>query len=427
MITFLLISFFVILAVGAPIAVALGLSSALCMIIFKNANIITMGQRMFEGMNSFALLAIPFYTFAGALMSRGGISKRIIDFCYSVTGHFTGGLAHVNVLASMVFAGISGSAVADTAGGGGLIMPEMIKKKYSKEFTVAVTAISSTIGIVIPPSIPMVVIAGILSVSTGRLFLSGIIPGILMGISQMAVSYWLAKKEGVPKEPGHIEFRRVLSALWSSLAALLMPFIIIGSIIFGFVSPTEAGVVAVVYGLLVGGLFYRELSWKDIWASLYETAKVSAKVFIIIGSAALFTKILTTAGFHLLVRNFLLGISTNPTVILCVICLIMLVVTTFMESIAALTLLMPVLYPVILEVGIDPIHFCCMMVVCIGIGLVTPPVGMCLYVACDIMKLPIGRGAVALLPFIAVTVLVVVFMLMFPAVILWPTGLIGVS
>ena len=426
MITFLLISFFVILAAGAPIAVALGLSSALCMIIFKNANIITMGQRMFEGMNSFALLAIPFYTFAGALMSRGGISKRIIDFCYSVTGHFTGGLAHVNVLASMVFAGISGSAVADTAGVGGLIMPEMIKKKYSKEFTVAVTAISSTIGIVIPPSIPMVVIAGILSVSTGRLFLSGIIPGILMGISQMAVSYWLAKKEGVPKEPGHIELKRVLATFWSSLAALLMPFIIIGSIIFGLVSPTEAGVVAVVYGLLVGGLLYRELSWKDIWASLYETAKVSAKVFIIIGSAALFTKILTTAGFHLLVRNFLLGISTNPTVILSVICIIMLIVTTFMESIAALTLLMPVLYPVIVEVGIDPIHFCCMMVVCIGIGLVTPPVGMCLYVACDIMKLPIGRGAVALLPFIAVTVLVVIFMLAFPAVILWPTSLIGV-
>jgi tripartite ATP-independent transporter DctM subunit len=206
-----------------------------------------------------------------------------------------------------------------------------------------------------------------------------------------------------------------------------MPFIIIGSIVTGMVSPTEAGVIAVVYGLLVGGLLYRELSWKDIWASLYETARVSAKVFIIIGSAALFTKILTTAGFHLYVRNFLLGISTNPTVILCVICLIMLIVTTFMESIAALTLLMPVLYPVVLEVGIDPIHFCCMMVVCIGIGLVTPPVGMCLYVACDIMKLPIGKGARALLPFIYVTILVVVIMLAFPAIVLWPTTWIGVS
>ncbi len=425
MITFLLISFFVILVFGAPIAVALGLSSALCMMVFHNANLITIAQRMFEGMNSFALLAIPFYTFAGALMSRGGISKRIIDFCYSVTGHFIGGLAHVNVLASMVFAGISGSAVADTAGVGGLIMPEMVKKKYSKEFTVAVTAISSTIGIVIPPSIPMVVIAGILSVSTGKLFLSGIIPGILMGVSQMIVSYFIARKEGVPKEPGHIEIRRVVSTLWSSLAAIIMPFLIIGSIIMGVVSPTEAGVIAVIYGLLVGGLIYRELTLRDIWNSLYESARVSAKVFIIIGSASLFTKILTTAGFHLYVRDFLLGISTNPTVILVIICLILLIVTTFMESIATLTLLMPVLYPIVLEVGIDPIFFCIMVVVCIGIGLVTPPVGMCLYVACDIMKISIAKGSLALVPFIIATLLVMVFMLMFPNVVLWPTQWIG--
>ncbi|MCD8139376.1 MAG: TRAP transporter large permease [Planctomycetaceae bacterium] len=425
MITFLLSSFFVILAFGAPIAVALGLSSALCMLLFKNANIITMAQRMFEGMNSFALLAIPFYTFAGALMSKGGISKRIIDFCYSIAGHVIGGLAHVNVLASMVFAGISGSAVADTAGVGGLLMPEMVRKKYSKEFTVAVTAISSTIGIVIPPSIPMVVIAGILSVSTGKLFLSGIIPGILMGVSQMVVAYFLAKKEGVPKEEGHIEFKRVAQTLWSSLAAILMPFIIIGSIVMGVVSPTEAGVIAVLYGLLVGGLLYRELTLKYIWDSLRETAKVSAKVFIIIGAAALFTKILTTAGFHIYVRNALLGISTNPTVVLLIIMVIMLVVTTFMESIAALTLLMPVLYPIVLEVGIDPIFFYCIVVVCIGIGLVTPPVGMCLYVACDIMKLPISRGAWALLPFMVATVACLVLMLVFPQLVLWPTTWIG--
>lgn len=427
MITFTLISFFAILAFGAPIAVALGLASAMSLMIFKNANIITIASRMFEGMNSFALLAIPFYTFAGALMSKGGISKRIIDFCYSVAGHFYGGLAHVNVLASMVFAGISGSAVADTAGVGGLIMPEMIKKKYSKEFTVAVTAISSTIGIVIPPSIPMVVIAGILNVSTGKLFLSGIIPGIFMGVSQMIVSYFLAKKEGVPKEEGHIELKRVVSALWSSLAAICMPFVIIGSIIFGVVSPTEAGVVAVVYGLLVGGLLYRELTLKDIWDALYDTARVSAKVFIIIGAAALFTKLLTTAGFHIYVRNAMLGISTSPTVIMIIVIIIMLIVTTFMESIAALTLLMPVLYPVAVEVGIDPIFFCCMVVVCIGVGLVTPPVGMCLYVACDIMNLSITKGARALIPFIIATVICMLAMMLLPDLVLWPTKLISVG
>ncbi|HHV17925.1 MAG TPA: TRAP transporter large permease subunit, partial [Thermoanaerobacterales bacterium] len=198
MIKFLLISFFVILALGAPIAVALGLSSILGIIFVGGSNMVTVGQRVFEGMNSFALLAVPLFTFAGLVMGKGGIAKRIINFCYSIVGHVIGGLAHVNVLVSMIFGGISGAAVADTAGVSGLLMPQMMEKKYSKEFTVAVTAISSTIGIVIPPSIPMVVISGILGISTGKLFLGGIIPGILIGISQMIVSYFIAKKEGVP-------------------------------------------------------------------------------------------------------------------------------------------------------------------------------------------------------------------------------------
>ncbi len=199
MIAWLLISFFVLLFLGVPIAMSLGLSAMGGILFLGGGSTVTIAQRMFEGMNSFALLAIPLYTFAGFTMSKGGISKRLMDFCYSIVGHIYGGLAHVNVLSSMIFAGISGSAVADTAGVSGMFMPEMIRKGYSKNFTVAVTAISSTIGIIIPPSIPMVVIAGILGISTGKLFLGGIIPGILCGLAQMIVSYFLAKKEGVPK------------------------------------------------------------------------------------------------------------------------------------------------------------------------------------------------------------------------------------
>lgn len=424
MIAFLLICFFVILALGAPIAVALGLSSILGILFLGGSNMVTVGQRVFEGMNSFALLAIPLYTFAGLLMGKGGIAKRIINFCYSITGYVTGGLAHVNVLASMVFAGISGSAVADTAGVSGLLMPEMVEKKYSKKFTVAVTAISSTIGIIIPPSIPMVVIGGILGVSTGKLFLGGIIPGILLGIAQMVVSYFVAKKEGVPKEKGRIQLKNIWKAFVESIWALLMPFIIIGSIVSGIVSPTEAGVIAVVYGLIVGGLVYRELKWEDIKEAFYNTAKTSGKIFIIIGTAALFTKLLTTAGFHIFVRDFLLSISTNSTVILIIILLIILIVTTFMESIATLTLLMPVLYPVTQAVGIDPTVFCVLVVVCIGVGLVTPPVGMCLYVACDLMKIKIGPAAKALLPFLAATLFVIAILILFPQLILWPASFI---
>lgn len=225
MIAWLLISFFVLLFLGVPIAMSLGLSAMGGILFLGGGSTVTIAQRMFEGMNSFALLAIPLYTFAGFTMSKGGISKRLMDFCYSIVGHIYGGLAHVNVLSSMIFAGISGSAVADTAGVSGMFMPEMIRKGYSKNFTVAVTAISSTIGIIIPPSIPMVVIAGICGISTGKLFLGGIIPGILCGLAQMIVSYFLAKKEGVPKEPGHFTIGPVLHGLWESWPALLMPII----------------------------------------------------------------------------------------------------------------------------------------------------------------------------------------------------------
>lgn len=425
MIAFLAIAFTIILVLGAPIAVALGLSSMLGIVFVDGStNLVTIGQRVFEGINSFALLAVPLYTFAGLVMSSGGIAKRLIDFCYSIVGHIYGGLAHVNVLASMVFAGISGSAAADTAGVSGMLMPQMVKRGYSKEFTVAVTAISSTIGIIIPPSIPMVVIAGILGISTGKMFVGGIIPGIILGISQMIVSYFIAKKENVPREEGHFEIKGVWDAFISSVWALAMPAIIIGSIISGVVSPTEAGVIAVLYGLFVGGFVYKELTFKAVIQALVDTCKTCGKIFILIGSASLFTKLLTTAGLHLLVQNFLLSISTNPTVILVCILVIVLIVTCFMESIATLTLLMPVFYPVTLAVGIDPIVFSVLVVVCIGVGLVTPPVGMCLYVACDLMDLKIGPASKALIPFILATFVCIALFIAFPQVITWPASFI---
>ena len=309
MIAWLLISFFVLLFLGVPIAMSLGLSAMGGILFLGGGSTVTIAQRMFEGMNSFALLAIPLYTFAGFTMSKGGISKRLMDFCYSIVGHIYGGLAHVNVLSSMIFAGISGSAVADTAGVSGMFMPEMIRKGYSKNFTVAVTAISSTIGIIIPPSIPMVVIAGICGISTGKLFLGGIIPGVLCGLAQMIVSYFMAKKEGVPKEPGHFTIGPVLHGLWESWPALLMPIIIVGTITMGIVSPTEAGVIAVVYGLFAGGIIYRELKWEDIKFAFAETVRTSGRIFIVIGAAKLYTVMLTTAGFDKWVAKTMLGFS----------------------------------------------------------------------------------------------------------------------
>lgn len=416
MITWLLAAFAVLMFLGVPIGLSLGLA-AIGGIIIDGTSLVTITQRMFEGMNSWALLAVPLYTFAGYTMSKGGISDRLMDFCYSLVGHIYGGLAHVNVLASMIFAGISGSAVADTAGVSGMFMPKMVKQGYSKEFTVSVTAVSSTIGIIIPPSIPMVVIAGICSISTGKMFLGGIIPGILIGISQMVLSYFFAKKEGVKPEEGRFRLSEVWRTFKGSWPALLMPLVIIGTITSGIVSPTEAGAIAVLYGLICGGLVYKELKWEDIKFALTETVRVSARIFVVIGGAKLYTIMLTTAGFDKWLTGAMLGVSTDPTVILIMILLLFFIVTMFMESIAALTLFMPIIFPIAMSVGIDPIVLGVLVTVVIGIGLVTPPVGMCLYVAADLMKIKVSTTFKYLIPYIIGTFVCIAICILFPQLI----------
>lgn len=425
MIAWLLISFAVMMVLGVPIGISLGLSAMGGIIFLDGGSLVTVTQRMFEGMNSWALLAVPLYTFAGYTMSKGGISKRLMDFCYSIVGHIYGGLAHVNVLASMIFAGISGSAVADTAGVSGMFMPEMVRKGYSKELSVTVTAVSSTIGIIIPPSIPMVVIAGICGISTGKMFLGGILPGILIGIVQMVISYFFAKKEGVQPESGRFTFKELGRTFLGSWPALLMPFVIITTITSGVVSPTEAGAIAVVYGLFCGGIVYKELKLEDIKFCFTETVRVSARIFVVIAGAKLYTILLTTAGFDRWLTGVMLGVSTSPTVILAMILLLFFFVTMFMESIAALTLFMPIVFPIAMSVGVDPIVLGVLVTCMIGVGLVTPPVGMCLYVACDLMKIRIGSTFKYLLWYILGSFVVFGICMAFPSLITAAGALMG--
>ena len=424
MIVWLLGSFAVMMLLGVPIGISLGLSAMGGIVLFDQGSLVTVCQRMFEGMNSWALLAIPLYTFAGYTMSKGGISDRLMEFCYSIVGHIYGGLAHVNVLSSMIFAGISGSAVADTAGVSGMFMPTMIKKGYSEQLTVAVTAISSTIGIIIPPSIPMVVIAGICNISTGKMFLGGILPGILCGLAQMILCYIFAKKEKVDKEPGHFELKPVWVSFKASLPALIMPVLIVGSITSGIVSPTEAGALAVLYGLLVGKFVYHAITLEDLKFAFKETVRVSARIFTVIGSAKLFTIMLTTAGFDKWMTDRMLGISENPVVILIMILLLFFIVTMFMESIATLTLFMPIVFPIAMAVGIDPIILGVLVTVVIGIGRVTPPVGMCIYVACDLRHITVGSTMKYLMPFILGSIAVVALLIMCPVLITGPGSLL---
>jgi len=399
MIPILLISFFIFLALGFPIAVSLGLSSlvGLC---WQPMNPMIVVQRMFVAVDSFPLMAVPLYMLAGFLMSSGGISRRLVAFSNALVGHITGGLAHVNILASMFFAGISGSAVADTAGIGNILIPSMVKQNYERSYSTAVTAISSTIGIVIPPSIPMVIIGAMLSVSVGKLFLGGILPGLIIGFCLMFTAYLIARRKGFGKTHQRLSLKVVGQTFFKAFWSLLMPVIIVGGIVGGVVTPTEAGAIAVTYALVVGIFIYRELTMPAIYECLWRTGFQTAKVFFVIATAGLYTWLLTANGFPILVGNFLLSITEDPLIMMALIVVILLIVTTFMESLATLILLLPILFPVAQQVGIDPIYFGVMVVISIGIGLVTPPVGLCLYVAADIAGVSIPRASKALIPFI---------------------------
>lgn len=404
MIPILLVSFFVFLALGVPIAIALGLSCLLGLTLEPTIPLVVIAQRMFVAVDSFALMAVPLYLLAGYLMNAGGMSTRIVKFSRSLMGNITGGMAHVNILASMIFAGISGSAVADTAGIGNIMIPAMIRQKYSRPFTAAVTSISSTVGIVIPPSIPMVIIGAMLGISVGKLFLGGIIPGLLIGFVLMIVAYSLAKKALVRRSSERCSIKNILKTFMESFWALLTPIIVVGGIVTGAFTPTEAGAAAVAYALVIGLFVYRELTLRDIYECLSMAGLSTAKVFFIIAAAGLYSWLLTANGFPRLVGDFLASITRSPSVMMLLIFAILLAITMFMESIAALILLLPILFPVTQQVGIDPVHFGVMVVISVGIGLVTPPVGLCLYVASDIAGVRITETSRALVPFVAVMI-----------------------
>jgi C4-dicarboxylate transporter DctM subunit len=333
-------------------------------------------------------------------------------------GHISGGLAHVNILASMIFGGISGSAVADTAGIGNILIPEMHRRGYGRPYAAAVTAVSSTLGIVIPPSIPMVIIGAMLGVSVGRLFLGGVVPGLLIGLTLMSVAFLHGWRGGTAS--GSFRLREAAASFARAFWALLMPVLIVVGIVAGAFTPTEAGAGAVVYALVVSAAVYRELSFGALGEALCQTALATGRVFFLIATAGLFSWLLTVNGFPETVGRALASLTTSPEIMLLLIVAILLGVTTFMESIAALVLLLPVLFPVAREVGIDPIHFGVVVVVSIGIGLVTPPVGLCLFVASDIADVDMGATTRAAVPFLAAMIALLLLLVFVPRLV---TGL----
>lgn len=423
MIALLLCVFLVCILLRFPIAFSLGLS-CLAYLLVSGTPLIVLPMKMYSGIDVFVLLSIPGFILAGNLMNQGGLTEKIIAFCNHLVGHVRGGLALANIAASMLFAGISGTAISDTASIGSVMIPAMKKEGYDADFACAVTAASSTVGPIIPPSVSMIIAATLTGLSVGKLFLAGAVPGFLLGFSLLAYTYYVSRKRGYPKH-ARSSLRQIGRGFVDTFWALLMTVIILYGIIGGLFTPTEASIVAVLYALVMGTFVYRKLTWRRSLVVVLDSLRTSAALMVLIGFANLFGYILIVERLPQVVSAGILGFTDNPYVVLLLINLLLIFVGTFMETIAALLILFPILLKVALAVGVDPIHFSVIALLNLMIGLTTPPLGVCLFVAAGIGKVPIGAVSRAGFPFLLVSLGVLTLVTLFPGLSLWLVGVFG--
>ncbi len=415
MVGVLFISFLVCLAVGVPVAFSLGIASCLYFL-GSGMPIVQFAQRFFAGMDSFTLLCIPGFTLAGNLMNQGGISDKLLGFADALVGHLRGGLAYANILASMVFAGISGTALADTVALGGIEIPMMVQQGYDTPFSVAVTASSSCMGPIIPPSVPMIIAATMTGLSVSKMFMAGIFPGILMGGSMCLVCYLEAKKKKYPKRDKMLSFKEILKAGREAIWAIIMTAIILFGIMGGVMTPTEASIVCVAYGTIVSFFIYRKLNLKSFYACLKQTLSSAAAIMALVAFANVFAYIMTKERIPNMIADAMLTLTTNKFLILLLINLFLIFVGMFMETIAAILILFPVLLQVATQVGVNPIQFGLICVMNLVIGLTTPPVGVCLFAATAIGGNKLSENVKALAPFMIALFAVLLLVTYVPAV-----------
>ena len=408
----LAISFFVLLFLGAPVFVVLGLPSALYLVI-EGLPLELVPQRFFTGLDIFLLLAIPLFMLAGAVMNAGHLTDRLVEFSQAVIGKVRGGLAMVNVLTSMFFAGITGSAVADASAIGSMMIPMMSKQGYPKAFSVAVTAASSIIGPIIPPSIVFIMYGVLASTSIIDLFLAGIVPGILLGLSQMAVIQLMAtRRDFAAGSP--TSFSKIIHTGIRAIPAMILPFIILGGILGGVFTPTEAGAVAVLYGVIMAGLVYRKLTAPTVVRIGLNVGRNLGELLLIIGASNLLAWILAAEQVPQRIAEGMLFISTEPVVLLLLINLVLFIVGMFLDTFPALIILTPVLLPIAEGIGVDRLHLGVIMVLNLMVGTVTPPVGVCLFIACNIGKVEVEAAIKEILPFILASMFVVLLITFVP-------------
>ena len=414
----------VLFLIGIPIIFVLDLVSFAYVMISENYNMmIVFPHRMFKGMDMFVLLAIPLFTLAGNLMNAGGISGRLIDLVKSAIGHITGGLAQVNIGASMLFSGISGSAVADSSAMGSILIPAMVKDGYAPDFSAAITSVSSTVGPIIPPSIPFVIYASIGSVSVASLFMAGVFPGLLLGFSLMIAAYFYAKRRGIPKS-GSFVFSHFMTNLIRAIPALLFPLIILYGILGGIFTPTEAAAIAVVYAVVIGFFVHRELTLKSLMDNIVDTGILLGALAPIISTAAIFSWILGAESASTVITNVLFSFSQNKYLILLIINVFLLLVGMVLEPASAIILFTPILLPIATQLGVDPVHFGAILVLNLIIGLSTPPVGVCLFIGCRIACVSLEKISRAAFPFLVVAVIVLLIVTYTPKLVMYLPGLL---
>jgi tripartite ATP-independent transporter DctM subunit len=414
--------FFVLL--GLPIALCMGVTAVIFFVVLGQADVLLMlPARMYSGTTSFTLLAIPFFILAGNLMNTGGMTQRLVHFAQCLVGHIRGGLGHVTVVTNMIMAGMSGSAVADATGTATILIPAMEKAGYPRSFSAALVGAASTIGPIIPPSIPFVLFGSITGTSVGRLFLGGFLPGILMGIFLMATVAILAKRRGYRREE-RASRHELLVATLQATPAWGAPIIIIGGILAGVFTPTEAAVVASIYALILGMLVYGEIKVADLPRILWETIQSTVQVLFIVAAASIFGFLLVRQQVPMALVEGMMSLSATPWVILVVINVILLILGCFMEAIAIMLLTIPIFMPLVTKVGVDPVHFGVLLTLNLMVGLLTPPVGMVLYAVSSVSKVPMWTLARELGPYILALTVCLGLVTYVPGLVVWLPNLV---
>ena len=409
------ILFFVFLMLGVPIAFSLGLGSVVAIFMDDKISSMLVAQKLSSSINSFSLMAIPFFMLSGELMEAGGISKRLVNIAKAFVGHITGGIGMVDIGTSVLFAGVSGSAAADTAAVGSMLIPSMLKNGYPRGLAAVIQACAGSLGPIIPPSLTMIIYCSLTGLSIGECFMAGVIPGLIIGLGVAVVTYFYARRLGI-KGDERVPYRERLTAIKDGILAIIMPLIIIGGIVSGIFTPTESGAIAVIYALVIGMFVYKEFTYRELPRIFLKAASMTGMALLIVAGASIFSWLVAYEKFPKMIITFLTGLTDNKYVIMMLLVLFLLFVGMFIETLSATIICAPILMPVAAQYGIDPIQFALIMVITLVYAGVTPPVGGVLFITMGIAKAKMKEALTYLAPYLGIICIVILLLIFVPQI-----------